>query len=203
MTFTEFLEKIKNLTSIKNFETNEYKILFVDFKDIITGANVYEIKGNFSNTIQISDDYTDLYNNIIYNLFELGLETFNKLDDNKEIFIKSIDEQDSFLYKRKLFSKINFASNHISINGYIGPANFIISNSNNINFLNEYCKYNTNINKIIHDGILKDNEILMGRKNTIDQPGLNFIYQIENDKINYDIIKSGLLPSNHFMYFNF
>jgi len=188
-------------------EYNEYKLIFVDFEysdSTPISPNVFEIKGELINTIGITEDYTSLYNFIVSNFLELGLQSFNKLDDiNKEKFSKKIESDDSGVYVRKLISRMNFVSNNIAIEGRIGPANFIIGNSNNIKYLDYYCSFATFVTKVIHDGILKDDEIIMGRKNQLDQTGVVFIYQIDGKNINYSIINTGLSPTKQFMCFNF
>lgn len=207
MTFEEFLFNIENLVNIKKVENDEYNILFVDFEYTNNGPNspnVFEIKGKLVNSIGVTEDYNSVYDFLISNLLDLGLQSLDKLDNiNNERFTKKIVEEDSVIYERRLLNRMNFVSNHIAINGYIGPANFIISNTKNSKYLETYCKYSTYVNNVIHDGILKDDEIIMGRINSIDQPGVVFIYQIDDDKINYKIVNTGIVPTKQFMCFKY
>lgn len=99
--------------------------------------------------------------------------------------------------QRKLVAKINNASNFIATDGRIGPAQYIVTNGNIASVLQDIAGYTlnpTNVGKLNTNGQLypmgnigniqiyvdpfmrwDDNQIFIGRKNTIDQPGLLFI----------------------------
>lgn len=99
--------------------------------------------------------------------------------------------------QRKLVAKINNASNFIATDGRIGPAQYLVTNGNIASVLQDIAGYTlnpTNVGKLNTNGQLypmgnigniqiyvdpymrwDDNQIFVGRKNTIDQPGLLFI----------------------------
>jgi hypothetical protein len=99
--------------------------------------------------------------------------------------------------QRKLVAKINNASNFIATDGRIGPAQYLVTNGNIASVLQDIAGYTlnpTNVGKLNTNGQLypmgnigniqiyvdpymrwDDNQIFVGRKNTIDQPGLVFI----------------------------
>jgi hypothetical protein len=99
--------------------------------------------------------------------------------------------------QRKLVAKINNASNFIATDGRIGPAQYLVTNGNIASVLQDIAGYilnPTNVGKLNTNGQLypmgnignisiyvdpyqrwDDNQIYVGRKNTIDQPGLVFI----------------------------
>jgi len=99
--------------------------------------------------------------------------------------------------QRKLVAKINNASNFIATDGRIGPAQYLVTNGNIASVLQDIAGYTlnpTNVGKLNTNGQLypmgnigniqiyvdpyqrwDDNQIFVGRKNTIDQPGLIFI----------------------------
>jgi len=99
--------------------------------------------------------------------------------------------------QRKLVAKINNASNFIATDGRIGPAQYLVTNGNIASVLQDIAGYTlnpTNVGKMNTNGQLypmgnigniqiyvdpymrwDDNQIFVGRKNTVDQPGLLFI----------------------------
>ena len=99
--------------------------------------------------------------------------------------------------QRKLVAKINNASNFIATDGRIGPAQYLVTNGNIASVLQDIAGYTlnpTNVGKLNTNGQLypmgnigniqiyvdpymrwDDNFIYVGRKNTVDQPGLVFI----------------------------
>jgi len=99
--------------------------------------------------------------------------------------------------QRKLVAKINNASNFIATDGRIGPAQYLVTNGNIASVLQDIAGYTlnpTNVGKLNTNGQLypmgnigniqiyvdpymrwDDNQIFVGRKNTVDQPGLLFI----------------------------
>ena len=99
--------------------------------------------------------------------------------------------------QRKLVAKINNASNFIATDGRIGPAQYLVTNGNIASVLQDIAGYTlnpTNVGKLNTNGQLypmgnigniqiyvdpymrwDDNYVYIGRKNTIDQPGLIFI----------------------------
>jgi len=99
--------------------------------------------------------------------------------------------------QRKLVAKINNASNFIATDGRVGPAQYLVTNGNLASVLQDVAGYTiapTNVGKLNTNGQLypmgnigniaiyvdpymrwDDNRIFLGRKNSVDQPGLVFI----------------------------
>ncbi len=99
--------------------------------------------------------------------------------------------------QRKLIAKINNASNFIATDGRIGPAQYLVTNGNLASVIQDIAGYTinpVNAGKLNTNGQLypmgnvgniaiyvdpymrwDDNYIFLGRKNSVDQPGLLFI----------------------------
>jgi len=99
--------------------------------------------------------------------------------------------------QRKLVAKINNASNFIATDGRVGPAQYIVTNGNLASVLQDVAGYTINppaASKMNTNGQLypmgnisniaiyvdpymrwDDNRIFLGRKNSVEQPGLVFI----------------------------
>ncbi|MCK9445840.1 hypothetical protein M0Q50_02990 [bacterium] len=99
--------------------------------------------------------------------------------------------------QRKLVAKINNASNFIATDGRVGPAQYIVTNGNIASVLQDVAGYTinpVNAGKLNTNGQLypmgnigniaiyvdpymkwDDNRIFLGRKNTVEQPGLIFV----------------------------
>jgi hypothetical protein len=99
--------------------------------------------------------------------------------------------------QRKLIAKINNASNFIATDGRIGPAQYMVTNGNLASVIQDIAGYTinpVNAGKLSTNGQLypmgnvgaisiyvdpymrwDDNYIYLGRKNSVDQPGLLFI----------------------------
>lgn len=99
--------------------------------------------------------------------------------------------------QRKLIAKINNASNYIANEGRVGPAQYIVTNGNLASVMQDVASYtinpvqgsnlNTNgqlypVGKINNmtlyvDPYMRwdDNRVFLGRKNSVDQPGLLFL----------------------------
>jgi len=99
--------------------------------------------------------------------------------------------------QRKLVAKINNASNFIATDGRVGPAQYLVTNGNLASVLQDVAGYTINpagAGKLNTNGQLypmgnigniaiyvdpymrwDDNRIFLGRKNSVDQPGLIFI----------------------------
>lgn len=99
--------------------------------------------------------------------------------------------------QRKLVAKINNASNFIATDGRVGPAQYLVTNGNVASVLQDVAGYTLNpagMGKMNTNGQLypmgnigniaiyvdpymrwDDNRIFLGRKNSVDQPGLVFI----------------------------
>ncbi|MFW6243333.1 MAG: hypothetical protein ACOC2W_04170, partial [bacterium] len=100
--------------------------------------------------------------------------------------------------QRKLLAKVNNASNYIANEGRVGPAQYVVTNGNLASVIQDIAGYtlnpvvggsnlNTNgqlypVGKIGNmtlyvDPYMRwdDNRIFLGRKNSVDQPGLLFL----------------------------
>lgn len=99
--------------------------------------------------------------------------------------------------QRKLVAKINNASNFIATDGRVGPAQYLVTNGNIASVLQDVAGYTinpANAGKLNTNGQLypmgnigniaiyvdpymrwNDNRIFLGRKNTVEQPGLVFV----------------------------
>jgi len=99
--------------------------------------------------------------------------------------------------QRKLIAKINNASNFIATDGRVGPAQYLVTNGNIASILQDVAGYTLNpptMSKMNTNGQLypmgnigsisiyvdpymmwDDNRIFLGRKNSVDQPGLIFV----------------------------
>lgn len=99
--------------------------------------------------------------------------------------------------QRKLVAKINNASNFIATDGRVGPAQYLVTNGNLASVLQDVAGYTINpagTGKLNTNGQLypmgnignisiyvdpymrwEDNRIFLGRKNSVDQPGLIFV----------------------------
>lgn len=99
--------------------------------------------------------------------------------------------------QRKLIAKINNASNYIATEGRVGPAQYLVTNGNLASVIQDVAGYTINptgAGKINTNGQMypmgtvnnitiyvdpyqswDDNRIFLGRKNSVDQPGLVFI----------------------------
>jgi hypothetical protein len=99
--------------------------------------------------------------------------------------------------QRKLVAKINNASNFIATDGRVGPAQYLVTNGNLASVIQDVAGYTISpvqAGKLNNNGQLypmgnigpvsiyvdpymrwDDNQIFLGRKNSVDQPGLLFI----------------------------
>lgn len=100
--------------------------------------------------------------------------------------------------QRKLVSKVNNASNYIANEGRVGPAQYIVTNGNIASVMQDVASYtinppvggaNLNVNGQLYpvgkvggmtlyvDPYMRwdDNRVFLGRKNSVDQPGLLFL----------------------------
>jgi Major capsid protein Gp23 len=99
--------------------------------------------------------------------------------------------------QRKLIAKINNASNYIATEGRVGPAQYLVTNGNLASVIQDVAGYTINptgAGKINTNGQMypmgtinnitiyvdpyqgwDDNRIFLGRKNSVDQPGLVFV----------------------------
>jgi len=123
-----------------------------------------------------------------------------KFDFNVDTYVtgwNGAGGETSHSLQRKLISKINNASNYIANEGRVGPAQYIVTNGNMASVMQDVATYtinpvqganlNTNgqlypVGKIGNmtlyvDPYMRwdDNRVFLGRKNSVDQPGLLFL----------------------------
>jgi hypothetical protein len=123
----------------------------------------------------------------------------SKFDFNVTTYLSGTAPQGETTHsvQRKLVAKINNASNFIATDGRVGPAQYIVTNGNIASVLQDVSTYTLNppaMSKLNTNGQLypmgnlgqiaiyvdpyqrwDDNRIFLGRKNSVDQPGLIFL----------------------------
>ena len=129
----------------------------------------------------------------------------SKFDLNVDLYIASLGAvgnggvmgETTHSIQRKLIAKLNNASNFIATDGRIGPAQYLVTNGNLASVIQDIAGYTinpVNAGKLNTNGQLypmgnvgniaiyvdpymrwDDNYIYLGRKNSVDQPGLLFI----------------------------
>lgn len=126
--------------------------------------------------------------------------TVSKFDFDVDTYIGTVAPggETTHSVQRKLVSKVNNASNYIANEGRVGPAQYVITNGNLASVLQDVASYtinppvggaNLNTNGQLYpvgkvgnmtlyvDPYMRwdDNRIFLGRKNSVDQPGLLFL----------------------------
>jgi len=142
--------------------------------------------------------------------------------------------------QRKLVAKINNASNFIATDGKVGPAQYLVTNGNIASIIQDVAGYTINpvqASKLNTNGQLypmgniggisiyvdpymrwDDNQIFLGRKNSVDQPGLVFVPYLMAQSISliseatwaprmlirsrYTVADIGFFPEKQFMAIN-
>jgi hypothetical protein len=123
----------------------------------------------------------------------------NKFDYNVDTYFATVAPggETTHSAQRKLVAKINNASNFIATDGRVGPAQYLVTNGNLASVLQDVSTYTLNppaTSKLNTNGQLypmgnlgqiaiyvdpyqrwDDNRIFLGRKNSVDQPGLLFL----------------------------
>ena len=124
----------------------------------------------------------------------------SKFDLNVDTYLAGVAPggETTHSVQRKLISKVNNASNYIANEGRVGPAQYIVTNGNIASVLQDTATYtlstipggsNLNTNGQLYpvgkigamtlyvDPYMRwdDNRIFLGRKNSVDQPGLLFL----------------------------
>jgi len=196
MDFIKIIDTDKDAVTITyiDFLQNEQNDLQNEQNDLQNEQNrqtisldVFTKRVDFAPDVDISD-CIDLKNSFVEKVLELcernSYDIFNfKYDDNND---------DETMNKRVLLSKMMNASNFISFNGRLGPANsIIISKSNYDNFgLSDYTR------EFSLDVLFSDiDDIIMYRKNNIDQPGLVCVRKGDKCKI----VDIGFFPEKQFI----
>jgi hypothetical protein len=138
-----------------------------------------------------------------YTVPKLSDGTTSKFDFNVDAYIGDTGfgpapgGETTHSVQRKLIAKINNASNYIATEGRVGPAQYLVTNGNLASVIQDVAGYTINptgAGKINTNGQMypmgqignitiyvdpyqswDDNRIFLGRKNSVDQPGLVFI----------------------------
>jgi len=180
------MEEYKKYVCVKETNGEEYRILYVDFKDInsteegtIIGPNIFTKEGSLTQT-----DETKVKQLLVENIVKLSNQLPQEIINMFSMKNVSMD---------KIKYKIQNGSNYLASNGRIGPPrNMLVSEDN-------YFKYNLkDICDTINLTVLFDNsvnDIYLYRINSIDQPGLSLLYF--EDK--YEFISTGFFPHYQFM----
>ena len=158
-----------------------------------------------TNNLTIDDIKYEINKEFIKKITELGEQnrefapktspTTSKFDINieqmKMNIIDSKNVTQSAWISRKIITKILNITNYIAINGRIGPAQWLISNSKtyhyilenlgNVNFLMKNNILNLGNMPYIINELVENDIILLGRKNNIDSPGVHCIILTDDD----------------------
>lgn len=141
-----------------------------------------------------------LKNRVSYTAPKVGTTEVSKFDLNVDTYLAgSVAPQGETTHsiQRKLIAKINNASNFIATDGRVGPAQYLVTNGNLASVVQDIAGYTinpVNAGKLNTNGQLypmgnigniaiyvdpymrwDDNFIYLGRKNSVDQPGILFI----------------------------
>ena len=180
-------------------KTTELKQI-TDFEKIIT------LKENENDTINyVIIDYNDEKNTVESSTVENEMKKEINIDDIKKDFISTVvklsEEDDAeiiekFTFKdRKLIAKINNACNYIAANGRIGAGKIILLSEKTFNKYKD--AFDLYLNDDYHQFLFDDsiNDIIVYRKNTIEQPGLILVYNKEK----YSFESIGFYPERQFL----
>lgn len=182
------MEDYKNYVCTKETNSEEYKIIFIDFdyqgeEDSMTviAPKVFTKEGILTQT-----DKTKVKQLLVDEI--INLSNMNNISDELKIkfTLKNCDESN---YKYK----IQNGSNYIAVDGRIGPARNILVSEDN------YKKYNLKdicdqmkLTILFDDNV---NDIYLYRCNSIDQPGLSLLFF--EDK--YELTTTGFYPEKFFL----
>jgi len=227
------------LYSIYNTDVEELNIIFIDFKyqesepddeyQTVIGPDVFK-KSLKLKTVDVEIKNDDIeeslknylnveFTNIIKELGEKSRSSKNtSLNLSSDIDINKWREEtpliigDNLALIRRIIAKFNNCSNYIATSGRIGPAQFIITND----IINKYLYDLTGdlmfLNRLKYFVCknLDNSEIVLGRKNEIDQPGvclivketsLNELYENDNKKyikLKYNFSINGFMPESQY-----
>jgi hypothetical protein len=180
----------KYITLFKHDNVN-FRISFIQpvFHD--TGIINIEL-ANVDGTLEElkEDEKIDIKKLIVERIIELA----NKRNESIS-FDFSINDSMIKYEKTKILNKINSGSNYISSHGRFGIAtNMIISKDN-------YEKFGISNMNVEFEILFEDvDDIYLYRKNRIDEPGIIYVYYIdENDVYHYKIQNIGFDPENQFI----
>ena len=186
------MEEFKKYITIKKCDET-YKLMFVDFNDKSFSPELINIDGELNQT-----DKSKVKDLILEKIVKLS----NIQEDEKFSIKKSLEGiTDDLTRTRKISTKIFLGSNYIAANGRIGPANTILISEENYNKYNisefDFENSKNDPDKMTYDIIFEDSikDIILYRKNTIEQPGLVLLYS--DDK--YEVIETGFYPQKFYL----
>lgn len=191
--------------SIKGTQQQDTNLVFIDFQYNATLSTISTISPNvFQKTFKLNP-ITFINRNLTYKEIqdELNKDYIKKISDLGEqhreldtVQTKKFDINIQDMKKRGMtpdrgiIAKLYNASNLIAVEGRIGPAQFIVSNSKTYNYILNYIgsvgvfKGNElwigNMPYIINKAV-EDDKILLGRKNQIDQPGTHCLIMVDDN----------------------
>jgi len=172
----------------------------------VIGPSIYQKTANLKplvfedfQNLTVKDIMNQIQKDIFEKIAELGKHhreytAIKNFDINIREMKKALDtdtERNNSIIARKIIAKINHVSNYIAIEGRIGPAQFLISNNKTYQYILQYLddisflfndKNELTIGNIVYhiDNSLEDDYIFVGRKNSIDQPGVHCIIEVDN-----------------------
>lgn len=206
-------------------------------------SNVFQKTFNLNNKIEFNVSNSTLFklnpedikkiitNKFIEKITELGKYNRESNIENQKynISITKLKKEvkESYTIARKIISKILMSGNNIAMNGRIGPAQYLISNSKTYDYIMNYLTHieiiydnnNVKIGNMIYyvDDAVQDDVIVFGRKNKIEQTGVHCLiltddegyvqYQQINNPYSlstkfvlfYEIIDVGFTPEKQYM----
>jgi len=183
----------------------------IKLKQLVIPVNFYSIDTDLFWSI-----YYTIINEIKREFFKkitvLGEQNRNNQDINFDIIPRNIKKNNQDV-GNSILNRLNNASNYLAFQGRIGPAQWLISNKETYNHLLSFMiDLNLTYNKDNHlminnmsffvDELVDDDIILVGRKNTVQQPGVHcFILTDEQGNIQFHEISNSMNYNNLIMYF--
>lgn len=114
---------------------------------------------------------------------------------------------------RRVISRLNMAGSWIAVTGRIGPGNFIICNESTYDYLKKiFDSVSYTYFKMFADNSLDDDEIIVGRKNSLENPGIisvidknslqNIVYNEDGNRcvdLSYGLYAIGFYPEKQYL----
>jgi len=180
-----------SLYPILSTELDDIRMSFIDFKCEdefdIGSPNIYtkdiKLKTVPVEIIDDNDIETSLSNHLDSEFIQLVKYVSIKnrisnkiINENFDISIeKLINEFGNASAIEKIIFKLNNCSSYIATNGRIGPAQYIITSEKINNFILSEENINNVYFKLYINRNIENENIIVGRKNDIDQPGISLI----------------------------
>lgn len=205
MNYTEFLEQVNNIITVKYTDSEIFTDNFDDFiiEDNSLQFQDCHVECKLSKKLEINGDFTSLYNNIMTQLYECSLENIVD-DDFMEKINSPILETDDTIKTRKFVSRILNASNYIAIKSRIGAGQIVLYNYNNTDSIKSILDKNlcTDYKFIVSDAV-PVNTLCVCRKAMDDKTGVFLLLYKNESGIFYDIIKVGKNYDKQYINFKF